>query len=204
MLEEGLDLARWQRDSRVTMPLLERLAAEARKAAAEALAADGYFSANVLSRIETAPGGEAIVRISVEPGERTLVRGVDIGFSGPVLYDKEGRERIDVVKQTWGLAPGDTFRQSDWNAAKDGALARLARGRYAAAKIAESEARVHPEERAADLKLRLDSGPVFHAGSTVVTGLKRYPESVVRNLNPMRRGEPYDATQLDLYQRRLL
>ena len=204
LLEEGLDLARWQRASRVTMPLLERLVAEARKAAAEALAADGYFSANVLSRIEPVPGKDAIVRISVEPGERTLVREVDLGFSGPVLEEKEGRERIDVVKQTWRLAPGDIFRQSDWNAAKDEALARLARGRYAAAKIAESEARVHPEERAADLKLRLDSGPVFYAGSTVVTGLKRYPESVVVNLNPVRRGEPYDATQLDLFQRRLL
>lgn len=204
MLEEGLDLARWQHDSRVTLPLLERLAAEARKAAAEALAADGYFSAKVLSRIERPPDEAAIVRISVEPGERTLVRGVDLGFSGPVLYEKEGRERIGVVKQTWGLAPGQAFRQSEWNAAKDDALARLSRGRYAAAKIEESEARVHPEERAADLKLRLDSGPVFHAGPTVITGLKRYPANVVENLNPMRRGEPYDATQLDLFQRRLL
>lgn len=204
MLEEGLDLARWQSDSRVTMPLLERLAAEARKAAAEALAADGYFSARVLSRIETPPGEEAIVRISVEPGQRTHVRGLDLGFSGPVLYDEEGRERIDVVKQTWRLAPGEAFRQSEWEAAKNDALARLARGRYAAARIEESEARVHPEERAADLKLRLDSGPVFHAGPTVITGLKRYPESVVENLNPLRRGEPYDATQLDLFQRRLL
>src|SRR5687768_14916041 len=53
-LEQGLDLARWQRDERVTMALLERLSAEARKAAAETLAADGYFSANVQSRIEAA------------------------------------------------------------------------------------------------------------------------------------------------------
>jgi translocation and assembly module TamA len=37
-----------------------------------------------------------------------------------------------------------------------------------------------------------------------VSGLKRYPRSVVENLNPTRVGEPYDATQLDLFQRRLL
>jgi translocation and assembly module TamA len=204
MLEEGLDLARWQLDQRVTMPLLERLAAEARKAAAEALAADGYFSARVLSRIETPPGADAVVRITVEPGERTVVRGIDLGFSGLVIYDPEGQERIKVVKDTWRLAPGVAFRQSDWEAAKNDALARLARGRYAAAKIAESEARVEPEARAADLKLRLDSGPVFHAGPMEVSGLKRYPRSVVENLNPTRVGEPYDATQLDLFQRRLL
>jgi translocation and assembly module TamA len=54
------------------------------------------------------------------------------------------------------------------------------------------------------LKLQLDSGPVFHAGPTVVSGLRRYPASVVENLNPMRAGEPYDAIKLELYQRRLL
>jgi translocation and assembly module TamA len=203
-LEKGLDLARWQRDERVTMPLLERLTGEARKAAAEALAADGYFAANVQSRIEKAPGNEVIVRISVDPGPRTLVRGVDIGFTGPVSNDDEGRKRIEVVKETWRLGPGVAFRQSDWDDAKEAALSRLARGRYAAAKITESEARIHPEERAADLRLKLDSGPVFHAGPTLVLGLKRYPPSVVENLNPTRLGEPYDATQLDLYQRRLL
>ena len=178
-LEKGLDLARWQRDERVTMPLLERLVGEARKAAAEALAADGYFSADVRSRIEKGPGSEAIVRITVEPGARTLVRGVDLAFSGPVLKDEEGRRRVEVVRQTWRLAPGVAFRQSDWDEAKEAALARLARGRYAAAKITESEARVHPDERAADLKLRMDSGTVFHAGTLVVEGLRRYPRSVV-------------------------
>lgn len=204
VLEEGLDLARWQRDERVTMALLERLVAEARKATAETLAADGYFSANVQSRIEAAPGESVIVRVTVEPGSRTLIRGVDLNFEGPVTADDEGRKRIAVVKETWGLAPGAAFRQAEWDAAKEGAVGRLARGRYAAAKIVESEARIDPEARAADLRLKLDSGPVFHAGPTVVSGLKRYPPSVVENLNPTRPGEPYDATKLDLYQRRLL
>src|SRR5690348_16554980 len=55
LLEEGLDLVRWQRAERVTMPLLERLVAEAQKETTEALAADGYFSAQVSTRIERRP-----------------------------------------------------------------------------------------------------------------------------------------------------
>ena len=204
LLEEGLDLVRWQRDGRVTLPLLQRLVAEARKAAAEALAADGYFSAKVQSRIDTPSAVEAVVHISVEPGPRTTVRKVDIAVAGPAEKDPEGSKRIDVVKETWRLAPGAAFRQSDWDEAKADALARLARGRYAAASIVESEARVTPEERAADLRLRLDSGPVFHAGPTAISGLKRYPPRLIENLSPIRQGEPYDATQLDLFQRRLL
>jgi translocation and assembly module TamA len=204
ILEQGLDLVRWERDERVTLPLLERLVAEARKETTEALAAEGYFSARVDSRIEKAADGEAVVHLSVEPGPRTHVRGLDIGVTGPALQDEEGRKRIELVKQTWRLPPGRPFTQAEWDAAKAEALARLARGRYASANITESEARVDPEQRAADLRLHLASGPVFRAGRTIVSGLKRYPASVIENLNPITPGEPYDATELDLYQRRLI
>lgn len=204
MLERGLDLVRWQDDERVTLPLLERLVAEARRAATEALAAEGHFSATVQSQIETPPGEAVVVRLSVEPGARTHVADVDLRFRGPVVDNEEGRKRLAIVQERWRLAPGAPFRQVDWDSAKADALARLARGRYAAASIAESEARIDPAERSAHLKLQLDSGPVFHAGPTVVSGLKRYPAAVVENLNPLRTGEPYDALKLDLFQRRLL
>lgn len=204
MLERGLDLVRWQKDERITLPLLERLVAEARRSATDALAAEGHFSASVKSRIETPPGGHTLVTLSVEPGDRTQVSQVDLGFRGPVLAGEDGAKRQAAVREHWRLAPGTVFRQADWDAAKNEALARLARGRYAAASIAESEALIDPEARTAHLKLQLDSGPVFHAGPTVVSGLRRYPSAVVENLNPLRPGEPYDAQKLDQFQRRLL
>ncbi|HEV7802881.1 MAG TPA: autotransporter assembly complex family protein [Burkholderiales bacterium] len=204
MLEEGLDLVRWQRDTRVTLPVLERLVAEARKATAEALAAEGYFAADVQSRIENTDSKQAVVRIIVNPGTRSVVRDVDLQFQGPVLDDVEGRKRIDVVRQTWRLPPGAPFRQAQWGTAKTEALLALGRGRYAAARITDSEARVDPEQHRADLALKFDSGPIFHAGPTVVNGLRRYPPSIVENVNPMRPGEPYDALKLDLFQRQLL
>ena len=204
MLREGLDLVRWQRDERVTLPVLERLVAEARKATIEALAAEGYFSPEVRADIERRSAREALVRLVVRPGTVTNVRGVDLQFQGRVLEDAEGAKRIDVVKETWRLTPGEPFTQEAWEEAKADALSRLARGRYAAASIVDSEAKVDPGQHRADLKLKLDSGPVFHAGPTVVGGLQRYPASVVVNLNPFERGQPYDAQKLESYQRRLL
>jgi translocation and assembly module TamA len=204
MLREGLDLVRWQRDERVTLPVLQRLVTEAHRATAEALAAEGYFSPEIRSDIQSRGEREAVVRLVVKPGTATKVRGVDLQFQGPVIGDPEGQKRIDAVRQTWRLPFGEPFKQESWDNSKSDALVLLGRGRYAAASIAESEARVDPEQHRADLKLKLDSGPVFHAGATVVSGLQRYPESVVRNLNPFSRGEPYDALKLDSYQRRLL
>jgi len=204
MLEKGLDIARWQGEQRVTMPLLERLVGEARASAAEVLATEGYFSADVKSAIEPSSNGEVLVRITVTPGPRTRIRGLDLRFRGEALSDPEGLKRLESIRQTWRLRPGDPFQQSEWDDAKRQALARLRRGRYAAAQIADSEARIDPAQRTADLKLEVDSGPMFFAGGMVVTGLKRYPESIVQNLNPIDRGKPYDALQLDLFQRRLL
>jgi translocation and assembly module TamA len=204
MLEKGLDIVRWQGEQRVTMPLLERLTNEARVAAANALAAEGYFSADVKSAIEPSRDAEVLVRLTVTPGPRTYIRGLDLRFSGEALKDPEGMKRIESVRQAWRLRPGEPFQQADWDAAKQEALARLRRGRYAAAQIAASEARIDPAQRTADLTVDLDSGPSFFAGGVIVTGLKRYPESIVQNLNPIARGEAYEATQLDLFQRRLL
>src|SRR3954471_18626676 len=94
MLEEGLDLVRWQRDERVTLPVLERLIAGARKATLDALAAEGYFSPDVRSEIEMRGPREGVVHLIVKPGAITTVRGVDIGFQGSVLDDREGAKRI--------------------------------------------------------------------------------------------------------------
>jgi translocation and assembly module TamA len=203
LLRVGLPLMRWQSSEEVTMPLLRRLVQEARAATLEALETDGYFSASVQTTIDEG-ADEAIVRLKIEPGPRTTVASVQIDFKGAALGDEEGRERIEAVQKEWSLREGDPFVDSRWTAAKHEALARLGRGRYAAAKLVASEAQILPEQSAARLRLTLDSGPIFHAGAVNVSGLKRYPPSIVENFNPLAYGEPYDATRLELYQRRLL
>ncbi len=203
LLRERLPLMRWQSGEEVTMPLLRRLVQEARAATLEALAADGYFSASVRTSIDEG-ADEAIVRLAIEPGPRTTVASVQIDVEGAALGDEEGRERIEAVREEWSLHKGEPFEDSRWVEAKREAVARLGRGRYAAAKLLDSEAQIDPEQSTARLRLRLDSGPIFHAGGVNVSGLKRYPPFIVENFNPQAYGEPYDATKLELYQRRLL
>src|SRR5262249_4269257 len=107
-------------------------------------------------------------------------------------------------RSAWKLPVGEPFRQADWDAAKRGAVAELARLRYAAASITQSEARVDPEQRSVALQVELESGPPFRVGATRVSGVSRYPASIVENLNPIKAGETYDASRLALFQRRLL
>ena len=202
MLENGLDLVSWQRDQRVTPELLERLVAEARASVKSAMAAEGYFDATVRTAIEQ--GAElSTVRITVVPGPRTHVTDVVLTLDGAISEAGEDA-RITQLRDTWSLTRGAPFRQAAWDTAKRDALAQLRNGRYAAARIASSEARIDPATHTAVLRVVFDSGPVFHVGEVRVDGLKRYRAEVVANLNPLKRGEVYDADRLLLYQRRLL
>jgi translocation and assembly module TamA len=101
------------------------------------------------------------------------------------------------------LPQGEVFRQPAWTAAKDNAVATLAASPYAAARTTHTEAAIDPERRSADLVVDIDSGPPFRFGSLEITGLARYPQSLVRNFNTIRPGEPYSARELDRYVRRL-
>lgn len=202
MLEKGLDLVRWAADAQVTEPLLKRLVAEALTATRDALAADGYFSADVRSDIEL--GKPARVLIRVEPGPRTVVSDVNLRFHGVAAGDAHGEVQIAAVRRRWLLKPGEPFRQAAWEAAKRRALTELASGRYAAARITASTAHVDPAARTARLEVEFDSGPEFRAGGTRVSGLQRYPERIVENMNPFEPGEPYELTKLQIFQRRLL
>ena len=95
------------------------------------------------------------------------------------------------------------FRQAAWTTAKEQALATLAASPYAAAKIAHSEAFIDPERYAADLAVELASGPAFRFGDFEITGLSKYPESIVRNFSTIEPGEPYSEAELLRFVRRL-
>jgi translocation and assembly module TamA len=188
----------------MTLESLKPLVAEARLDAERAAAAEGYFSAVARTAIEQEEG-TAVVRLSVEPGPRTRVASVEVRFRGPVAgQDPEGDQRMAAVRRAWQLKVGEPFRQLQWDAAKLDAVAQLASKSYAAAAIASSEARVDPERQTAALRVEIDSGPPFRFGPVEVIGSRRYTASIVHHLNPIAPGDPYDASRLGVFQRRLL
>jgi len=204
MLEQGLSLARWQGDTGMTEPLLQRLVAESVPEITQALNAQGWFSPHVETAVESSSGA-LIARIKVDPGEPTLVTAVDLRFTGPVtLGDRDDALRVKAARAAWSLVPGSRFRQVDWDAAKQKALAALAAERYAAAAIVSSEARIDPESRSAVLSVTFDSGPPFYLGPVEVSGTRRVDPKVVKNFNPLREGEPWSKERVALYERRLV
>jgi len=135
----------------------------------------------------------------------TLASGVEIGFRGAIAEDRwDNAARRSALREAWRLKAGRRFRQPRWDAAKTALLRPLLDERYPLATITESEARVDPKARAVRLRVLIDSGPAVTLGALRVSGLERYPESIVRDLNRIAPGTPYSQKKLSDFQRDLL
>lgn len=202
-LREGLSLARWKDDPQMTPQQLQRLTGLAVREAKETAATEGYFSAKVEVSIDESRQPWT-VRVTVEPGPRTLIGEIDIRFSGPAADDPEAEFLRRQVRNGWSLRRGQPFRQEDWEAAKRNAVREFSSWRYAAARVAQSEALVDPETQRARLTVELASGPPHRFGEIRARGLLRYTPALVENLSTFRPGDVYDRERLVIYQHRLL
>lgn len=179
---------------------LARLRGVSAETARELLATEGYFSPQIdsaLTRVEN----DWVMRFAVTPGPRTRVRTLQIDFAGALADAGETGARLRArAERSFTLKPEMPFRQADWDAAKAALLGPLLTISYPAARIAASEARIDPATQSADLTLTVDSGPAFFYGQPLISGNQRYPESIIRNLSPLKPGQPYRQQDLLDYQ----
>jgi len=203
LIEANVGLARWQEFEDMTPPLFDRLARDAIGEARDAAAALGWFGARVEISVD-AHAQPASVVLTLTPGEPTRIRNVDVRVDGIAAKDiPVGTGAIAQLQRDWRLPHGDMFTQSRWTLAKGTAVSQLAAAGYASAKIAASEALIDPDALAADLRVTLDSGPLFHVGDLRIHGLKRYPPDLILNFSTIGKGDRYDQQALDQFVRRL-
>lgn len=223
LLQGNLDLARFQREAegaaeggaegaatqRISRGELRRLVAAVPEQARSLLDAEGYFSAEVRTRVTEPPGdGPVTVRIEVEPGPRAEVSRVQFVYEGELdtrmsAQDPEALRLSQTLSDTWALPVGEAFRQADWGAAKNEALARLRADTYPSASWSGTSVTVDAEQNTAQVFLVVDSGPAYAFGPVQVDGLVRQPASAITNVSPFRVGDPYRERQLLDWQERI-
>jgi translocation and assembly module TamA len=203
LLENNLRVVRRVKEG-VNQRRFERLTDRAEREIRELLATEGYFSPKVTLAIERSPQ-RWTARYTVVPGEPSRVRGVEIEFRGTIAEDRwDNAARRAAMRKSWRLPEGRRFRQVRWEGGKTRLLGALVDERYPLATIVESEARVDPAARSVTLRVVVDSGPAVTLGALRISGLKRYPESIVRDLNRIAPGSPYSQKKLSDFQRDLM
>ena len=200
LLTQHLETARAARQGeKLDAEEIARLQRQSELTARDLLATEGYFSPQVESTVERV-GDDWRVVYRVDPGARTTVRSVKLVFDGELKTHADAAGLRGRIERSFSLKQGMPFRQANWTAAKLAVLQPLLAVRYPAARLAASEARIDPAARAADLTLTIDSGPAFFYGEPVISGVQRYPVSIVRNLNPAKPGKPFRQRDLLDYQ----
>jgi len=202
-LEEHLDIYKWRDNPRMNAEQLRLLVRQAPENIRELLATEGFYSPTIDSSLEERPGSW-LARFTVAPGEPVRVARFDVDVRGAFADGSEqNAARLQKLRERWPLRPGKVFRHAEWEAAKRGALQDLLTGRYPAAWVESSQATVNAETREAGLQVILDSGPAFTFGEMEVSGLKRYPRSIVERLSPVEPGSAYSQAKLLDFQARL-
>lgn len=203
LLDDNLELARHRSDKDISEDEILRLAGAAPNQIRSLLMTEGYFSPTITHELDR-NATPWIARFHITPGPATTIESVDIAFTGPIASGPNADEkRMAQMRRRWSLRKGETFRQKDWDEAKSGLLKSLLIRDYPAAAITHSEARIDPASNRAQLSVTVDSGPAFTFGEVQIEGLKRYPRSMIDDLNPIRPGEPYSQEKLNELQARV-
>ncbi|MCB1931194.1 MAG: outer membrane protein assembly factor [Candidatus Accumulibacter sp.] len=151
------------------------------------LATEGYFSP-VLVVSERAGS----LWLEVDPGQRSHVDRVRIVIDGDVEP-----ARREALIESWKLKSGEPFRQSAWDDAKQSLLADLIAVDFAAGRLQDSRAEVHPETQRVDLQVVLVAGPSYSFGELKISGLKRYSAALIERYNrSVEPGRPYSEERL--------
>jgi translocation and assembly module TamA len=204
VLSLHLDLLRYRELPDLNDSELARLLSTAEQNARELVATLGYFSPDI--QIELLPANQAaarVVKLSVAPGEPTLVRTVRVDFTGVITDDPLPLSQRRDIETSWQLPAGTRFTQAGWAAAKQQALRQLTTQRFPTGQLASSLADIDPVTHSANLALTLDSGPLYQLGGLVISGTQRYDAAMVTRLARLSPGANYEQTELVEAQQRL-
>ena len=206
LLAQHLSLARYRDFDDLEDGELDRLLQAASREARDLLATQGYFTPAVdLTRLAPAqPGAPRRVRLTVNPGPLARVQRVALTLSGPEANSPEAQALAERLRREWALPEGRVFTQVAWDAAKARALRTLAASPFAAARLAQAQAEVDPEQARVTLALRYDTGPRYRLGPLRLRGAQRYGEDLPRRLAALVPGHDHEAGELALAQQRLV
>lgn len=177
----------------------DRIRRRGRDAVISSLATQGYFDPQVTLEVGEDFEGDTW-DITIVPGERTHIKSVTNEFTGTIANSPRYAERIEAIRNDWGLPEGEVFINRTWSNAKNDILEAVSAEDFYLARMTRSQALVDPDEASADLFTSIDSGPAVRLGYTEVHGLRRVPIELIERYVRYEPGERFTQQKLDEWQ----
>jgi translocation and assembly module TamA len=130
-------------------------------------------------------------RYEIDPGPQTRIDDVDVDVTG------EGRDAPPVREALAGIEiePGDPLLHAEYEAAKSRLFDSAYNSGFIDAAYETAELRVRPDERAASVRLSLDTGPRYYFGAITVEQ-NILDAAFVAGFVDIEQGEPFDPDRL--------
>lgn len=178
---------------------VRRLFARAERDLEPALQAFGYYRAEVEKTLEPGEGDDCWqARIRIELGERVRVRSRVVEVEGDAADDPALAKLLDRLP----LAQGSPLHHGRYEEIKASLREFAAARGYLDFRLQRHELRIYPDDAAAEIVIRADSGPRYRLGELRVGDLP-LEEEFVRRVIALDSGEPYRASDLTGLDRRL-
>lgn len=203
LFQDNLEILKWLDSPRMNLPFFRRLYEETPAQIRLLMATEGFFAPSVDSWLEETDGTWT-ARFEIQPGVPSRVAAVEIAVEGAITARPGSRPSPGAAAAAWSLPAGEVFRQQAWEQAKRRLLREFSRYEYPLAAIADSRAEVEPDQALVNISVIVDSGPPVTLGELRPSGLERYPERVVANLNFIEPGTPHSRQALLRLQHLLL
>jgi len=173
---------------------IRRLHKQAPEEIAEALAPFGYYSVKVDSSLsDNDEGWQALYRVSV--GTAVIVDALSVEVTGP------GKERsfFQDLAAGFPLQPGDPLKDSLYEDGKKKILGMAMAYGYAQARFVEHTVVVRREEEQVEIRLSLETGPLYHFGATT-SSQEIITPGLFQRFIPYRQGDVYSLQSLNRLQ----
>ncbi len=181
----------------LTVKRLEKLHKKAEEEIRQALQPFGYYSPEILSRLEKQDSlWRAYYRIT--PGTPVLVEKVEISISGEGADD----EKFKALLKKFPVQRGDILNHQHYERGKRSLHELAGKFGYLAASMKTSRVDVHVRENRAEIIVHFETGPRYFFGRVQFVQ-DTFNQEFVERFVPFRKGQPYTLSALLKFQRDL-
>ena len=170
--------------------LVERLHLQAESDIRSAIQPFGYYTPTITSTLTGGPKNWK-AHYDIQLGPQTRIRKVDIAVDGEAADFPAIRELLTKMP----VHEGDALMHSNYESAKTQLLQAAYAGGFLDAQYTTSELRIEPNAQAADIELKLSSGPRYFFGPIRIEQKGLDPTLVARYVT-INEGEPFDPQKV--------
>ncbi|HUS25342.1 MAG TPA: autotransporter assembly complex family protein [Candidatus Binatia bacterium] len=191
-VEARLSIRDYAEDGGHDADRLQQLHRRAEGEIRQAMQAYGHYAPTVRATLDDDGGGKHWrARYDVDAGPQVRLFNIELTLQGPGAGFPPLREALERVP----LKRGEPLRHGDYETAKMQVLRAATDAGFLDARFTEHTLAVDAEQRRADVRLVLDTGPRYFFGEVTVTQDRLDPVFLARYV-PIRPGDPFNPQKL--------